>query len=226
MSNKTDQADLRRFGKYKTQIEPVMSDPIIRGYFTLVASFLLIAFFIFFALSPTFSTVVGLVRKIDDQKKTLQTLDSKITNLITAQENYSQIESKLPLLDSAMPQTPMPQAVLQEILATSTFSGVTITTLQIGDVYLSGINPKRQPSDSTAPVQTVGVASNIGIPNVPFSVSFTGDKAQIRNFIGTLMNLPRIMTISTITVGENVEEQTKGELNADMTGNAYYYPNP
>ncbi len=35
----------KRYSRYYIYIEPIVSDPLIRGYFSLVASILLIAFF-------------------------------------------------------------------------------------------------------------------------------------------------------------------------------------
>ena len=116
----------RRNRRYYTYIEPVTTDPIVRGYFTLVASMLLVAFFIIFALSPTFSTIVGLNRKIEDQKKVIVDLDSKISSLIKAQETYSQVESQIPILMIAVPQKPSPDEVLLDVVKTATASGVTV----------------------------------------------------------------------------------------------------
>ena len=142
----------RRYKKYYTYIDPIVADPVIRGYFTLVASLLLTAFFIFFALSPTFSTIVGLLRKIEDQKRIITRLDSKINNLILAQEVYSQIEAELPLLHTALPTRPLPESVLLDVLRVASQSAVKINAFQIGDIYLSGVNPEKEslaPSSQT-----------------------------------------------------------------------------
>lgn len=219
----------RRNSRYYTQIEPIMSDPVIRGYFTLVASFLLTAFFILFALSPTFSTIVGLLRKIDDQKKVIAALDSKITNLITAQENYSQVEQKLPLLEAALPTRPLPDEVLTELVKSGSASGVKITSLQVDEVYLSGINPVKvgEAGAATTPVQTQqDFFSTLGLPTVKFTLGVNGTKDQIRSFAGYIVNLPRILLLDELTVtSETGSIDGGGNMNAEISGSGFFYPN-
>lgn len=218
----------RRNSRYYTQIEPIMSDPVIRGYFTLVASFLLTAFFILFALSPTFSTIVGLVRKIDDQKKVIAALDSKITNLITAQENYSQVEKKLPLLEAALPTRPLPDEILSDIVKSASTSGVKITSLQVDEVYLSGINPVKEAEAPVASPQTQqqDFFSPLGLPNVKFTIGVKGTRDQVRSFGGYIVNLPRILLLDELTLTvESGSINEPGEVNGEISGSGFYYPN-
>lgn len=216
----------RRYSKYYTYIEPIIADPVIRGYFTLVASLLLTAFFILFALSPTFSTIVGLVRKIDDQKKVLAALDSKINNLILAQENYAQIESDLPLLEAALPVKPVPETILLGVLDSASGSAVAITSFQIGDVYLSGVNPTEKAlvaPPSKGVKQTL--VSSAGLPTVNFTVSAKGTKENIRQFVGKLESMPRLITLSVISIGkESSSNDSTNNYIADIAGNAFYKP--
>lgn len=216
----------RRYNKYYTYIEPILEDPVIRGYFTLVASLLLTAFFILFALSPTFSTIVGLVRKIDDQKKVLAALDSKISNLILAQENYAQIESDLPLLEAALPVKPIPETILLGVLDSASGSAVGVTSFQIGDVYLSGVNPTEK-ALVTPPSKGVKLTlvSSAGLPTVNFTVSAKGTKENIRQFVGQLESMPRLITLSVISIGrESNSDNDSNSYLVDIAGSAYYKP--
>lgn len=216
----------RRYNKYYTYIEPIIGDPVIRGYFTLVASLLLTAFFILFALSPTFSTIVGLVRKIDDQKKVLAAMDTKISNLILAQENYAQIESDLPLLEAALPVKPVPETILLGVLDSASGSAVAITSFQIGDVYLSGVNPaQKAPGDPSANVVKQTLISSAGLPTVSFIVSAKGTKENIRQFVGKLESMPRLITLSVISIGrESNSDNDSNSYLADIVGSAFYKP--
>lgn len=216
----------RKFGRYYTYIEPVMADPVIKGYFTLIASLLLVAFFIFFALSPTFSTIVGLVRKIDDQKQALASLDKKINNLIIAQESYSQLESDLPILDTALPEKPMPESLLLGVLNSASNSGVTLTSFQINEVFLSGLNPKTVPV-TQLPVTTVktSLISSVGLPTVQFSVGTRGTKAAIRQFSGELQTLPRLIVLTSLSLEKDQLAPNSGDIYiSDITGSAFYFP--
>lgn len=220
----------RRFSKYYTYIEPITSDPVIRGYFTLIASILLTAFFIIFALSPTFSTIVGLTRKIDDQKKVLASLDSKINSIILAQENYSRVEPDLPLLDRALPTKPEPDVVLQDVINTGSGSGVVLSSFQVSEVYLRGINPtekapEKKPQEQQQPAKNPGgtVVSSLGIPRLEFGVGMSGTRESIRQFAGRLEFLPRIVVISVLSIDSD-NQGGQGGYFADIKGNAFYFP--
>jgi Tfp pilus assembly protein PilO len=109
----------KRYQRYYTYLEPVIADPLVRGYFSLVASFLLVAFFLFFALSPTINTILALQKKITEQKKIIASLETKISNLTAAQENYRQVESLIPLLLIALPDNPSPQTVVGSVTSSA-----------------------------------------------------------------------------------------------------------
>lgn len=216
----------RRYGRYYTYIEPLTKDPIIRGYFTLVSSMLLVAFFILFALSPTFSTIVGLFRKIDDQKKILNTLDQKINSLVLAQENYSKIENDLPILETALPKRPLPQDALNVVLNSASGSGVVITSFQIGNVYLLGTNPKSELKKKTRSAPK-SVKKDIfeGVPTVGFNVGVRGTKEQISQFIEKVQNHKRILLISNFSISKgNLAKEDMLNLTASIVGNAFYLP--
>lgn len=215
----------KRYSKYYTYIEPIIFDPVIAGYFTLVATLLLTAFFIIFALSPTFSTIVGLRRKIDDQKKLKSQMDSKINSLIIAQENYSQIEEYLPLIETAIPQKPLPETLITDTLSTSSSSGVVIRSFRIGRVELFGTKPLSSESQNAQPITINNEAISIlGIPIVDFKISISGNESSVRQFADRLQNLPRIISLTTISIGaDSTGGQTDPDgLSADIAGVAYY----
>ena len=70
------------FGRYQRYIEPITRDPLIRGYFELIATILLISFFLMFAIRPTLNTVFSLRRMISDLTEVDKSLDNKIQALI------------------------------------------------------------------------------------------------------------------------------------------------
>ena len=215
----------KRYSKYYTYIEPIIFDPVIAGYFTLVATLVLTAFFIIFALSPTFSTIVGLMRKIDDQKKLISQMDSKINSLIIAQENYSQMEEYLPLIENAIPKKPLPETLITDTLSTSSSSGVVIKSFRIGRVDLFGTKLLSSGPESSQPTSVNNKAINaLEIPIVDFKISISGNESSVRQFAEKLQNLPRIISLTTISIGaDSTGGQTDPDgLSADIAGVAYY----
>lgn len=218
----------RKYSRYYTYIEPIISDPIISGYFTLVASMLLTAFFIIFALSPTFSTIVGLFRKIEDQNKLVTKMDAKISNLILAQENYTQTEPLLPLLDIGLPYKPAPENIILGLIESASQSGVSIKTMQIGDAFLTGIAPPQKKEEPPIEMNRsqVGYISELKIPLTEFTVGVSGNKEDIRRFAGRIQNLSRITSLSVISIGADIFtiEPDPNKLSANISGVTYFLP--
>ena len=207
-----------RYERYYTYIEPVMVDPIIRGYFSLVASFILVAFFVIFALSPTVNTILSLNKKISDQKITITALDAKIAALISAQQNYSQVENFLPLVDTALPKKPMVQTAVNAIFETASTSAVTVSGLQFKTFTLFGGAP---PTTQT----TTDLADMVpqGLLALPFSLSFHGSANAPQSYLEKLQNSLRYIRFQSLSVSRQKDNLT---TNIDAAGFTYYYPSP
>lgn len=201
MSVKSNLTIYQRYQRYYEYLYPIASDPIIRGYFSLVASILLIAFFLVFALSPTFNTIVSLQKKITDQKTIISALDAKISALVIAQDVFSQVESQVPLVKLALPDKPVPQGIVTDVLSAASSSGVAIVSLQFQQMPLS----KNAPAKITV--------SN-GLPTVVFSASVTGAEDKVRSFVANLEKRLRYIRLKSLTVSLGA---------ADITGLGYYY---
>lgn len=180
--------------KYYTYLEPVFADPVIRNYFSLVASLLLIAFLIVFALSPTINVILGLKKQIDDQKQTIKQLDEKISALAAAQSSYSQAEPYLLYLDVAIPENPKPQIIISDIKQVASASAVSLAAYQIRTIPLS----RDLPLTETA----------LGIPAVNFALTLTGPQKNIRTYLGNLENRLRYIRFEKFIIsadGGNAE---------------------
>lgn len=190
------------YRRYYAFIEPVAADPLVRGYFSLVASLLLIAFLAIFALSPTINTILGLRKKISDQTRIIAALDTKTADLVAAQQNYSALEEVIPLMAEALPEKPQPQGVIAGVLATATAAGATVTSLQFQDLPLT-IDLAAASKDKKASLSTAD-----------FSLAVAGSPSQIRTFLGGLENLLRYIRVETVSFTQSA---------ADVTGAGYYY---
>lgn len=208
-----DENFYRRYRRYYTYVEPIVSDPMVRGYFTLVASVFLIAFFLVAAISPTVTTILNLVKKIDDQKKTLVLMDTKISNLVLAQESYSQIEGQLPLLFSAIPLLPDPAGILTDTVGVGSGSGVVVKGVLFGDISLSG--GEVVPSGKSDKEYL-----DLGIPTVQFSLTASGRSGPMQAYLENLENQSRIIRLKNLSLGYL---DPSGQITAEITGLAYYY---
>ncbi len=192
--------------RYFTYLEPVAADPLVRGYFTLVASLLLVAFFLVFALSPTINTILSLQKKIADQKGIVTALDTKISNLVTAQQNFSQVENLIPVLETALPKKPSPQVAISQIISVASSSAVTLSSLQFNAINMATEGATITPG---------------GLSVLPFTFSVSGTKAAVVNFLTNLQNALRYIHFNTITFTFSATDPTR--VLVDALGLTYYY---
>lgn len=184
----------RQFRRYYTYIEPVVSDPIVRSYFSIVASLILTALFLIFALSPTLTTILGLVKKIDDQKKTISQMDQKINDLITAQDSYSSFQPRLGDLLYALPENSTPESTIDSVYTAASASAVAVNALQFGDIPISSVSGTAASSKNKD-----GASSDVRM--LDFSLVVSGTAENIENFLTKLEEMPRIIKITNLSFG-------------------------
>ncbi len=195
-----------RYRQYYAYIEPVISDPLVRSYFGLVASLLLITFLIVFALSPTINVVLGLQKQISDQQDTVAALDTKISSLVQAQDSYNKAESFIPLLNQALPENPAPQTIIADVWKLASSSGINLTAFQMQSAPLSTDLPL--------------VDSEIGVPAMKISLSVNGSKGQIRQFMGDIEKQLRYIRTDNFTIIPDIKT---GGFATDVSGMAYFF---
>lgn len=205
-----------RYSRYYTYLEPVMADPLVRGYFSLVASLLLVTFFVIFALSPTINTILALNKKIADQKKTIAALDTKIVNLVSAQQNFAAAESLVPLLENALPKNPTPETVVHQILVVATNSGVTVSTLQFKPMTLLSDKPEGTPQ---VPEEIAAMVPSELSP-LPVTFSINGNRQTTKSFLQKLEDSLRYIRFNRI----GLSFEKNGDSHTDIAGISYYYP--
>lgn len=206
---------------YYTYIEPVITDPLIRGYFSLAASFFLISILLVFALSPTINTIVRLRKTMAEYREVLGALEQKIAALVAAREKYQKFKAEIPVLLSALPDTVSAETVIGEVVDTATASGVAITGLSFGNFPLS-----MELAATAAPPERFGAGGkkdtrdvfSLGMPTIGFNLTVSGQGQAIHNYLARLENLPRIIRITSLTMGKT----DGGEEAANIDGMAYF----
>lgn len=183
----------KRYSRYYIYIEPIVSDPFIRGYFGLAASLLLIAFFLIFALSPTINTVLALQKKIGEQRQVIKSLDQKISDIVVAQQNYAQAETLLPTLLETLPDKPNPQTIIAGVLNSASSSGLAISSLQFQNIPLS--------KDL--------IATNFDLSTIKMTFSVTGSLDQFRAFLTKLEGFPRLIRVTNLGISASDKKTTE-----------------
>ncbi|MBI3887943.1 hypothetical protein HY310_02650, partial [Candidatus Microgenomates bacterium] len=133
-------------------------------------------------------------------------LDTKIANLVKAQDSYTQALPYIPLLNQALPSNPNPQTVINDIHKVASGSAVNLVAFQVQAVPLS----KDLPVESTA----------IGVPGLQFAVSISGKQADLRKFMGDLERQLRYIRVSKFSISR---DDKTSDFSADVLYLAYYY---
>lgn len=148
-----------------------------------------IIFFAVFAIRPTLQTIAELLKKIDDQREVLNQAERKTTMLATAQEQYNNAEKYLPALDMAIPADYETQSLLKYIEAAAAELQIPISSIQIDGI--------KNPIPKKA----------VGIQEISFNLTLDVPYPQLKLFINRLQQLPRVITITNITMNSDVEKK-------------------
>lgn len=146
-------------------------------YTSIILSVLTIAFFGFFAIKPTLTTIGGLLKEIKDKKEVVTQMDKKIASLAQAQENYFQIEDKLYLIEQSLPQEPQLPTLIKQIESLARLSSVNLESVKIGKTNLQG------ETEETAVQET------------DLNLAVTGDYQKLKQFLNSLDTLRRVILI-------------------------------
>lgn len=181
-------------GYFSTTLRNYKKSPTQRSYTELGLSLLLIIIFVFFALKPTFNTVVELRTKLKEGRQANEALDKKIQSLSLAQGNYNRAEGRFELLDKALPKEPRVLDFLNQLKQLA----------QQNEVSLGSVTFRGQ--EETA-VETYITLS--------FNLSGQGSYAQIKKYLLLLEQLPRLVGLKDVTLEKKEDALTfsvKGEF--------------
>ncbi len=204
-------SEYRRYKRYYSAAGPLLKDPAVRAYFSLIASVVTVTIFLVFAIRPTIATIVGLQKQITDKKAFAQKLDTKINALALLQTEYQEIEPDLGLVDEAMPASPDLGAAIILLENTASSSGVRLESVSVSKVnYYSSANQS-------------------AVTAIPIDLQLSGTYDVVSYFLKQLVNLPRIFVISKITIGQHTQSGTinkrpANELPVKLTVKGLYYP--
>ncbi len=196
-----------RIGRYYQRLEPLMAKPEAKAYTMLALSFFTIAFFGFFAIRPTLTTIGQLRRQISDSQTVDEKLQEKINSLSAAQLAYEAIKPDLGIITAALPSDAQFPSFVKGLENISTASGVKVNNLGFQTIELS----------SKKPVATASASETA----INFSLNVTGEYNQLTDFVRRLSFLERLATIDTMILSFQTVEEKK-ELQLLLKGKIYY----
>ncbi len=202
------------FNRYYRYLEPVIRDPLVRGYFEIIATIVLVGLLVLLALKPSIETVAHLIRQSDDLKEVKQKLDEKRKNLTTARSNYDNIKEHLPILDRAIPINPeIPQLLVDLERSVNKEQNIRVISLTTVKTGLTSDAWKR--NDQFKPKDKVPLGFDLTVKTTyPLSV----------NLLSNLLSLPRLVHLKRVSFAADPTSTTSGILQVGYEGEAYFLP--
>lgn len=180
--------EYRRYRRYFTGLGALYKKKQVKVYTGIVLSLLTVAFFAFFAIRPTLVTISGLLKEIKDKQKLVEQMDQKINNLASAQSNYAQIASKLPLVEESLPQEPTLPVLMKQLEALTRISSVNLESLSFNEINLQG-----EPGEKK-------------FQEISFQLSLSGNYQNLKQFLNSLDNLRRIILVDSFAFKSQTKE--------------------
>lgn len=186
----------------------------VRMFLEIILSLATISIFLIFALKPTVLTIIGLVREINEKQSTIAGLDLKLRNLTAARNIYNQEAESIPIIESAVPETPDIQVLVRQIQGISAKDSVNLLGFSVGEITFIGKDAKKKTSAEIKPLPE-------GSKEIPVSISISGDYQNLNAFIKDLENFRRPIKIDSLSI--NTSETANGKsIVAVITGRFPY----
>lgn len=185
-----------------------------KAFLELILTLATVSFFAFFALKPTILTVIELLKEIDTKEKTVEKMNTKIQNLQQAQTLYVQEETKIKLLETAIPDNPAPDLFVRQIEGLATNYPVNLLGITIGEVTLLGEEKVKRSTDKLQPLPEES-------KGISFSISIAGSYQGLVNFLSALEDMRRPVKIDALNIISPQLEETQN-LVLVVTGRTPY----
>jgi Tfp pilus assembly protein PilO len=160
----------------------------------------IIGFFFIFAIRPSISLIYTLQKEKSDYEKINETLEVKIQQIITTQEQFMQLINNKSLIDEALPST-------HQISITKKFliDSVEITNFTIQKIIILPPNP--------------GTLNTVKI-----ELAGQGDYKKILKLIGDINNSRRLISIDFLSMEPDKQSTESGQINFNGIFDTFYYP--
>lgn len=168
----------------------------------ITATFILISFFLFFAIRPTALTISSLVGDIKAKQILKTQLKTKINNIVNAQTAFSQIQERYQIINDSLPDQPQFFQAANQIQKTGNNSGQNLSSLEFGfQNNKENINPNTK--------------------QYSVSLNIDGEFSSALKLVSDLLKNRRLINISSIDIGSS--DPAKSAVSTNFITNFYYW---
>ncbi len=212
--------DYARFSRYYVQLKKIYQEkPEVRASMEVLLTLVTISFFIVFAIRPTVITITSLLSDINAQREVQTKLDQKISDLSKARQVWTQEQTRLQLIDDALPTQPVPDLYLRQIEGLSSAHGVSLSSYAIEQTTLYGAKQKivQELESQNTDKDTASVART----RIAFTVS--GQFNNLTGFMTDLDSMRKVIQVENLTLSSDSNNKTSGVLMLKVTGYTPYH---
>lgn len=178
------------YSRYYIYIRPVIKNAYVRTYSSIIFSLIAVVFFSFFAIRPTFKTVITLRKDIVSQQQTLEQLSQKSQNLEAGIKNYNSLDkATLKKLDNLVPSKLALASFMNELSDIASRHQATISALQL------------QPFEIDAQAKTP--VSESDLKEITFAFNLQGSYASLVNVLNSLSLTNHLIIVDTVNFNKN-----------------------
>jgi len=177
-------------------------------YLEIGGTFTLIAIFLFFAIMPTMTTIFSLLGEIKSKETYIDKVNTKISNIIKAQDEYAQAQEKYSLVEESFPSQPQyydGAANLATLFRDS--------LLDINQISFNLNNSSIKSKDNDNSFESYQV-----------NISGEGQYSDIINMIKSTLNNRRLINTSTIQINLLEDETESNKVNVNLSNDLYFLP--
>lgn len=178
------------------------------------ATFVLVSFFLVFAVRPTVLTISSLWGDIQAKQVLKTQLKTRIDNVVKAQDVFSQVQERYQIINDSLPDRPQYSQAAQQIQQTGNNSGLNVDSFD----YIVQTDDK----NPIAPY----------VKNYQISLNLNGSFSSAVQMISNLLQNRRLINISSISIGisgsGDIAAPTgipSGNINT-IFDSSYYYWSP
>lgn len=195
----------RRYRRYYHNLGILYKKPAVRNFTFLILSLLTAAFFGFFAIKPSVSTIGELVKEIKDKRMASEKLEQKINALSIAQREYARVQPDLSRIYAVLPNKSDFPRLAKQIEYLAFKNNLLLLNLRIQGTSLFGEEKKE-------------------LVPLAFDLSIGGEYSNLKGFLEELEKLDRIVVIESSGFSKKKikEEEIETPLSLRISAKGYY----
>lgn len=212
MKNKIEEEGIQP--KKPLGLKKLTQTPQGRSFTWISLSFFTVAFFVAIAIRPTIITVAKLTKDIKENQTANTQLDEKINSLVEAQKIYAGNSHRITLLNDAFPERSEFPTLAYFLENAAQASLVKLNSLSFEKIDLS-----------LKPSEDKKIKANQPYLTINFSLSSEGEYSNLKNFIETLENSRRLISIESSAIHQSKKknaEETVPTLTLALSGKAFF----